>query len=253
MQAPSEVSRVGSVTVSRRRLRVSSWVASARARPMWPWLARAAWAASPGSTPTRSRRNAVTCSADGVVSVTRRDRDRMVGSTSSGCGAHRIHTVLWPGSSIALSSALLARSWSRSASSTTITCHRLRTGSSEASRTQRRASSTEMMTFSVRLTVTSGWEPASTLRHSSQCAAPGLGALQGRGEGDRGVGAARPGRPGEEPGVGHALAAGGGRRAWRRRAAGRRASPRRVTAAPPARWCAACGCRRPRRPGPAAA
>ena len=42
MHAPIEVSRAGSDTTSRRRLRVASSRARARARPMCPWLARAA-------------------------------------------------------------------------------------------------------------------------------------------------------------------------------------------------------------------
>ena len=42
------VSRAGSETTSRRRLRVASSVASALARPMWPWLARAAYDGVPG-------------------------------------------------------------------------------------------------------------------------------------------------------------------------------------------------------------
>ena len=54
MQAPSEVSRAGIATTSRRRLRVASSRASARARPMWPWLARAAYDASASSTPSRA-------------------------------------------------------------------------------------------------------------------------------------------------------------------------------------------------------
>ena len=37
MHAPSDVSRAGIETTSRRRLRVASSRASARARPMWPW------------------------------------------------------------------------------------------------------------------------------------------------------------------------------------------------------------------------
>ena len=57
MQAPSEVSRAGMATTSTRRRRVSSSRASARARPMWPWLARAAYDASAGSTPSSRRRS----------------------------------------------------------------------------------------------------------------------------------------------------------------------------------------------------
>ena len=41
MQAPRLVSRAGQEITSWRRLRAPSSRASARARPMWPWLARA--------------------------------------------------------------------------------------------------------------------------------------------------------------------------------------------------------------------
>ena len=58
MQAPRVVSRAGIETTSRRRLRVSSSRASARARPMWPWLARAAYDANASSTPWLRTRNA---------------------------------------------------------------------------------------------------------------------------------------------------------------------------------------------------
>jgi hypothetical protein len=121
MQAPSVVRFAGSRTTSSRRLRVSSSSASALARPMWPWLARAAWAARSGVTPCRSTRNSATSADPGVTRLTCRVRERIVTSTSSGWGAHKIHTVRGVGSSIAFSSALPEWSLSRSASSTTVT------------------------------------------------------------------------------------------------------------------------------------
>ncbi len=131
--APSEVSPAGSATTSRRRLRVFSSEASALARPMWPWLARAANAATDSETPSRCTRKRVTSAVVGVASETLRHRDRIVGSTSSTVGAHSSHTVLGVGSSIALSSVLPVRplaSPSRSASSMIITCQRRSTGAS---------------------------------------------------------------------------------------------------------------------------
>ena len=86
-------------------------------------------------------------------------------------GAQSIQTVLSVGSSIALSSALQAWSVSRSASSTTMTCHRLPTGARAARRTRSRTSSTPIESFSVRITDTSACVPASTVRqawHSPQ-------------------------------------------------------------------------------------
>ena len=104
----------------------------------------------------------MTSSAEGVASTTRRVRERIVGSTSSTVGAHSSHTVRSVGSSIALSSALAAWSVSRSASSTTITCHRRPTGASAEIRTSSRTSSTPIESCSVRVTRTSGCEPTAT-------------------------------------------------------------------------------------------
>ena len=191
MQAPSEVSRAGIDTTRVRRSRTSSSRASARARPMWPWLARAAWAASPGSTPSARTRKSATSDGVGVVSDTSRERDRTVGSTSSTVGAHSIHTVRSVGSSIALSSALQACSVSRSASSTIMICQRRPTGASAERRTRSRTSSTPIDSFSVRTSVTSAWEPLRTVLHSWQLAAALLLALERSSEGHRGVGAAR--------------------------------------------------------------
>ena len=145
----------------------------------------------------------MTSSTDGVASTTSRVRDRIVGSTSSTVGAQSSQTVRSVGSSIALSSALAAWSVSRSASSTTITCQRRPTGASAEVRTSSRTSSTPIESFSVRVTRTSGWEPTATSWQEWHCAAAALLALERGGERDRGVGAARAGRAGEQPGVGH--------------------------------------------------
>ncbi len=120
-QPPSVVSSPGMRITSRRRAKVASSVANAFARPMWPWLARAAYDARSGETPSRRTRNPATSSADGVASTTSRARERMVGSTSSTVGAQSSQTVRSVGSSTALSSALAAWSVSRSASSTIMT------------------------------------------------------------------------------------------------------------------------------------
>jgi ABC-type hemin transport system substrate-binding protein len=81
----------------------------------------------------------------GVASDTLRQRDRIVGRTSSTVGAHSSHTVLGVGSSIALSSELAVRVSSplvnRSASSMTITCHLRSAGCRPARRTSSRMSS----------------------------------------------------------------------------------------------------------------
>ena len=113
-----------------------------------------------------------TSAAVGVVRVTSRQRERMVGSTSSTVGAQSIQTVRSVGSSIALSSALQAWSVSRSASSTIRICQRRPTGASAARRTRSRTSSTPIESFSVRITVTSAWEPPSTVRHAWQAPQP---------------------------------------------------------------------------------
>ena len=81
-------------------------------------------------------------------------------------GAQSIQTVRGVGSSIALSSALAACSVSRSASSTISTCQRRPTGERPLRRTRSRTSSTPIESFSVRISATSAWDPASTVRHS---------------------------------------------------------------------------------------
>ena len=120
----------------------------------------------------RTRKSA-TSTVDGVVRVTSRHRDRIVGRRSSTVGAHSIQTVRSVGSSIALSSALAAWSVSRSASSMIMICHRRPTGASAERRTRSRTSSTPSDSFSVRTTVTSAWLPASTVWQEWQTPQPG--------------------------------------------------------------------------------
>ena len=105
-----------------RRFRAPSSRANTRARPTCPCETLAAYAASSGSTPSRVSSNRATAEIVGVCSVKRRQRDRMVATTSSGVGAHRIHTVRGAGSSMLFSKASAPRSVTRSASSMTITC-----------------------------------------------------------------------------------------------------------------------------------
>ncbi len=175
---------------------------------MWPWLARAAYDASESGTPSLRARNAATSAVLGVARVTSRQRERMVGSTSSTVGAQSIQTVRSVGSSMALSSALQAWSVSRSASSTISTCQRRPTGIIAARRTSSRTSSTPIESFWVRTIVTSACEPVSAVWHSWQLPQPASGpgpelALERRRERDRRVGAPRPGRAGEQPRVVH--------------------------------------------------
>ena len=114
------------------------------------------------------------------------------------------------GSSIAFSRALADRGLSpfesRSASSSTMTCQRPSAGRSAARSTSWRMSSMRCTDLSVRITCTSECEPARTVRqvwHSPQpprshcrAAAKAIAALE----------RPEPGWPGEEPGVGHAVA-----------------------------------------------
>ena len=130
---------------------------------MCPCAARAAKPAIPGSTPSRRTRTSATAALDGVRSDRCRHRDRMVGSTSSTDGAQSSHTVRGVGSSIALSRTLLVRSASRSASSTTRTCHRPPDGWVAARPTRLRTSLIRKLTPSVRTTSTSAWVPASAV------------------------------------------------------------------------------------------
>ena len=124
--------------------------------------------------------------------------------TSSSEGAHRIQTVRATGSSSALSRASAARSVSRSASSMMITRQRR---DRRPVRGQRRPGHAPARPGSTgprsRGPSTSAWVASTAVRHSRQCPHPPSRALQRRGEGAGGHGATRPGRPGEQPGVGH--------------------------------------------------
>ena len=134
------------LTTSRRRVRVSSSRASARARPMCPWLARAAKPAIVSEMPSLLVRKAATSRVPGVASVRVRQRERIVGSTSCTVGAHSSQIVLGVGSSIALRRALPVRGFSgvpsRSASSITTICQRPIAGNFAADITRSRMSST---------------------------------------------------------------------------------------------------------------
>ena len=108
-----------------------------------------------------------------MVSVISRQRERIVGRTSSTVGVQSIHTVRAAGSSIALSRALQAPSVSRSASSTITICQRGPTGLRAERRTRSRTSLMPMERRSVRITETSAWEPASTVWQAWQVPQPG--------------------------------------------------------------------------------
>jgi len=116
---------------------------------MWPCEARAANAATAGSTARRSRSIVATACTDGVRSDTTRQRDRIVTGTSSTVGAHSIQTVRSAGSSTDLSRASAAFSVSRSASSTTRIWCRPRTGDMAARWMSSRVSFTWRLTVSV--------------------------------------------------------------------------------------------------------
>ena len=130
-------------------------------------------------------------------------------------GAHSSQTVLGVGSSIALSSVLPVRSPSRSASSMTITWwRRLDRGQRRAVHQLAHVVDVEhrgLRAGDAHVGVRPGQRGAAGVALAAAGAAL---ALQRGGERQRHVGAAGPGRPGEQPGVGHALA--GDRRAQRR-------------------------------------
>ena len=109
---------------------------------MWPCAARAANDAIAGSTPSTSTSACATCAVEGVASMRWRQRERMVGSTSSVLGAHSTHTVPGVGSSMLLSSVLALSALSRSASSSTKTCHGARDGAIAERITSSRVSAT---------------------------------------------------------------------------------------------------------------
>ena len=65
-----------------RLLRTDSFVAKYFARPICPWLTRAAKSAMPGAMWSRLMRTEVTASRLGVRSCKWRQRERIVGKTS---------------------------------------------------------------------------------------------------------------------------------------------------------------------------
>ena len=65
-----------------RLLRTDSLVAKYFARPICPWLTRAAKSAMPGAMLSRLMRTLVTASRLGVRSCKWRQRERIVGNTS---------------------------------------------------------------------------------------------------------------------------------------------------------------------------
>ena len=97
--------------------------------------------------------------ADGVTSCKCRQRLRIVGKTSCKVGAHKSQTVLLPGSSIALRSALAADSVKRSASSITTTRQPPMDGAQATRAKSSRTSSILMDKPSVRIISTSGCAP----------------------------------------------------------------------------------------------
>ena len=210
-QPPMSSTRSGSLRTAARRSRARGSVARRRARPMWPCVARAATAATPGSMPSRRTRMSATASTGGVRRVSRRQRERMVGRTSSMDGAHRSQTVRGAGSSTAFSRTLPAPSVRRSASSRTMTCQRPVAGDSWARRTRSRVSFTPMESMSVRTICTSAWVPIRLVWQPSQKPQPGTAAQRAVGahalergrERPRRRGTARAGRAGEQPGVRH--------------------------------------------------
>ena len=122
-----------------------------------------------------STSRSATSAAVGVRSGTWRVRDWIVGRTSSTLGAQRIHTVCGGGSSMALSSMFTAVSVSRSASSSTITCHGLFTGDMPALWMSSRASFAVYDRPSVVTTSTSACPPSGAVRHASHTPHPSSG------------------------------------------------------------------------------
>ena len=178
--SPTLRSETGASRRRRRRSQASASVARWRASPICDWLARAARAASSGSAPSRRTRSSATASAGGILSVTRRQRERMVGRTSSALGVHSSQTVWGGGSSMDLSRTLVVRSAMRSASSTRMTRQRPVQGRRWASPMRVLTSSMVMMSFSVVRRTTSGWDPAMTSRQGLHCPQPGTGPVHCR-------------------------------------------------------------------------
>ena len=163
--SPTLRTEAGAVMMARRRSRIWGSRASARARPMCDWAARAASRATSGvATPSRTSRSA-TALAVGIRRPRWRQRERIVAIMSSGLGAHSSHTVCSGGSSMALSRAFAPDSPRRSASSTTMTRHSPWEGEDCACRTRERAVSTLMIEVSVAAKTTSAFVRPIVVRH----------------------------------------------------------------------------------------
>ena len=203
MQAPSEESRPGIATTSRRRRRVSSSRASARARPMWPWLARAAYDAVSTPSPSARTRKSVTSSTEGVdehdQAGARPDRRQHV---LDGRRAEQPDGAL---------GGLLDRLEQRVGRLVgepvgVLDDHDLPASADRGER--RRAHQLAHLVDADRELLGAGDADVGVgadrdLVAGVALTAAALLALQRGREGDRGVGAARAGRPGEQPGVGH--------------------------------------------------
>ena len=203
MQAPREVSRAGMATTSRRRRRVSSSRASARARPMWPWLARAAYDAVSTPSPSVAHQE-----VGHVLDGRGGEHDQ------PGAGADRRQDVL-DGRRAQQPDGALGRLLDRLEQRVgglvgepvgVLHDHDL---PAVAHRRQRRAADQVAHLVDADGELLGAGDPDVGVRADRDLvarvalAAPTLLALQPRGEGDRGVGAARPGRAGEQPGVRH--------------------------------------------------
>ena len=124
--------------------------------------------------------------------------------TSSTEGAHSIHTVRGVGSSRALSRASAASLGEPvGILDDDAPGSRPTDGRWAASATRSRACATLIDSPSVAMTSTSAWVPLERGAALAALAAAAVGAEQRRGEGPGGDRAARAGRAGEEPGVGH--------------------------------------------------
>ncbi len=140
---------------------------------MWPWVARAAAAATSGSMPSRRTSMSATAWTDGVRRFRWRQRERIVGRTSSTEGAHSSQTVRGAGSSTAFRTALADFSFSRSASSTRMICQRPFAGEVNDLRTVSRMSLARISAPMATTVLTSAWVPTSAVWHPSQKPQPG--------------------------------------------------------------------------------
>ena len=163
--SPTERTCAGAVMIDRRRWRIFGSLASARAKPICDWAARAAERASAGSTPSRRTRRSATACGSGIRNPKWRHRERIVVIMSSALGAHSSHTVRSGGSSTALRRTFAVRSIMRSASSMTMTRQRPCEGAVCARTTICRTSSMRIWVDSVLRIVTSPFVRARVVTH----------------------------------------------------------------------------------------